>query len=403
MSLGERQGKVLALVGILLLALGMRTATGSFAPVFGFIDAELHVGTLVLGVVGALPLIGFATAGFVAPRVARAVGLERALLLAVGAAVLGQVGRALAGEAAGLIAGTLVTMLGVGFLNVLLPPTVKRYFPERIGLVSAVYLTLVGIGATTPGFVVVGLTEAYGWRVPLALWGFTVLLAAIPWLVLARAPRTATGPIDLIDPALAPVPVRVSREPIAWGLVLVMFGSAVAGYVSGAWMPTILRDVAGLDPAAAAALTSVVFAIGIPAALVVPALATRAIPSVALVVIAVAGGVTGWAGLAFLPAVAPVVWAVAIGAASVTFPLVLVQIASRSATPRIAARLSGFVQGVAYLTTAGVVFGIGVVHALTGGWTASLVLMAVLSVFPLPAIFLLRRTGRLGDRRRSSR
>ena len=87
MSLGERQGKVLALVGILLLALGMRTATGSFAPVFGFIDAELHVGTLVLGVVGALPLIGFATAGFVAPRVARAVGLERALLLAVGAAV----------------------------------------------------------------------------------------------------------------------------------------------------------------------------------------------------------------------------------------------------------------------------------------------------------------------------
>ena len=56
--------------------------------------------------------------------------------------MVGHLGRALAPSAGVLLAATVVTLLGVGVANVLLPPIVKRYFPDRIGTVSANDITV---------------------------------------------------------------------------------------------------------------------------------------------------------------------------------------------------------------------------------------------------------------------
>jgi CP family cyanate transporter-like MFS transporter len=386
------EGRLLALLGIVLLSLGMRSATSAFSPVFGQIDADLHLGPVVLGTVGALPLVAFATSGFVAPRLARRFGLERALLGAIGLIVLGQVARAAAVDALTVVLATLVTMLGIGVGNVLMPPVTRRYFPDRVGVVSAVYVTLFGVGATAPGFLAVPLTDAIGWRPVLGLWAITVAAAIIPWLALARRPRVATGPIEIVVPEGDPrAPRAIVRSPLAWGLVLVLIGSATSGYNAAAWLPTILHDVVGLDRAAAGVQTGVLFAMSIPAALLVPLWAVRTAPAVATVAVAVVVGVVGWGGLLLAPAVDPLIWSILIGLTGVNFPLALTQIAARATTPRVAARLSGFVQGVGYVVTGVVVFSIGVLHAATGDWTVPLVVMAGCALLPLPAVFLLSR------------
>ena len=369
----------------------MRTATSAFSPVFDEIDADLHLGTLVLGVVGALPLGAFAVSGFLAPRLARGLGLETALVGALVAIVVGQVARAVAGEAVVVVVGTVVAMLGIGVANVFMPPIVKRYFPDRIGVVSAVYITLFGIGAASPGFFAVPLSDAIGWRPTLAVWALTVAAAIIPWLVLARRPRVATGPIDIVVPEGGTASGALVRSPIAWGLVLVLIGSASSGYNAAAWLPSILHDLAGVDRVTAGVLAGLLFTMSIPAALLVPLWATRPRPAVITIFFAVVVGVTGWAGLLLAPTAAPALWCVLIGLTGVSFPLALTQIAARARNPRVAARLSGFVQGIGYVATGAIVFSIAILHSATGDWTVAIVVMALGAVIPLPAAFILSR------------
>ena len=54
MSGAGRDGRVLALLGIVLLSLGMRSATTSFAPLYARISDDVVLGAVVLGTVGAL-------------------------------------------------------------------------------------------------------------------------------------------------------------------------------------------------------------------------------------------------------------------------------------------------------------------------------------------------------------
>ena len=92
---------------------------------------------------------------------------------------------------------TVVTLLGVGVGNVLLPPAVKRYFPDRVGLVTAIYATILSISTAVPALVAVPIADAAGWRVSLGVWFLVALTAAIPWIPLAirsrRAAETAVG------------------------------------------------------------------------------------------------------------------------------------------------------------------------------------------------------------------
>jgi CP family cyanate transporter-like MFS transporter len=114
-------GRLLALLGIVLLSLGMRSATTSFTPVFAIISAQLGLSPLVLGIVGAIPPFAFALAGAITPRLSRRLGSEGAMLVAITAIVLGQVVRGLAQDGVGIVVATAVTMVGVGIGNVLLP------------------------------------------------------------------------------------------------------------------------------------------------------------------------------------------------------------------------------------------------------------------------------------------
>ena len=65
---------------------------------------------------------------------------------------------------------TAVIFAAVGVGNVLLPPLVKKYFPDRIGLMTTIYSTTMAVASFGPPLVAVPIADAAGWRLSLGLW-----------------------------------------------------------------------------------------------------------------------------------------------------------------------------------------------------------------------------------------
>ena len=76
-------GRTMALVGILLVALNLRTAVASISPIAAEIAADIPLSAVGLGLIGMVPPVAFAASGFVAAPAARKYGLERVLILAI--------------------------------------------------------------------------------------------------------------------------------------------------------------------------------------------------------------------------------------------------------------------------------------------------------------------------------
>ena len=141
-------GRALVLAGILLSAFNLRTAVTSITPLLDVLGAQFGFGATVAGLLGMVPTAAFALAGVGTPWLAHRSGLERTALLAMALAATGLLWRSLAGGTGGLLGGSVLALAGMGIGNVILPPLVKRYFPERIGPVSSLYITVLQAGTT---------------------------------------------------------------------------------------------------------------------------------------------------------------------------------------------------------------------------------------------------------------
>lgn len=402
------RGRLLVLAGIVLIALNLRTAVAAVSPIVDRIAVDLPLDPLVIGLIGASPPLAFALSGVLAPLLARAMGLVGALLGAVGVMILGHLGRSLAPETAVLVVATIATLLGVGIANVLLPPLVKRYFPDRVGALTAVYATIMSVGAAVPALVAVPIADAVGWRASLGVWFLSSLLVAVPWIVVlsrSRSADRAAASVEIMP--VVPTRVRLVRSPIAWAITGVFAATSIHVYSAFAWFPLLLSDIAGVRPADAGALLALYTITGFPSAIVVPVLAARLRSPVPIIVVGLVFFVTGGLGLLVAPTAAPALWMLLTGLGPLVFPLALVLIGLRTRDAATAVGLSGFVQGIGYLAGAVGTFLVGVIHAGTGGWTASLIFLLATLLLASPALVILGRPGTVEEessaRRSSSR
>jgi CP family cyanate transporter-like MFS transporter len=377
------QGRALALAGIVLFAFSLRTAVASLSPVLGFIGEDFAVTPAVIGLIGTAPPVCYAVFGILTPQLERRFGLERLAVVAMAVAVVGMAWRGLAVDAVTLLLSTALIFAAVGVGNILLPPLVKKYFPDRIGLMTTIYSTTMAVATFSPPLVAVPVADAAGWRLSLGLWAVFALVAMIPWIVLlVRGRADETADIEAASPQAFR---RLWRLPLAWALVVGFTVSGVLAYTSFAWLPTLLHDEAGVTPAAAGALLSLFAAMGLPCSLVVPVLVVRYNATRTLFGVAVVSGLTGVAGLLVAPAVAPWLWVVLLGIAPLLFPLTLVLLGLRTRSHETAVALSAFVQSIGYAVVALFPVGIGLIHGWTHSWTVPLIVLAAVVSAAIPA------------------
>jgi CP family cyanate transporter-like MFS transporter len=368
-------GRTTALVGIALVALTLRLAVAAVSPILDPIGADIALSSVTIGVLGMLPPALFAVSGFVGPPLARRIGLERSLIVGLVLMIVGQIGRALAPEVVTLAVGTGVALLGMGMGNVLLPPIVRRYFPDRVALVTALYAALLAVSSSVPALLASPVAAAVGWRTSLGVWSIVCVIALVPWVRLAtRSPRSDGASAE--SPA-GDIVRGLRRSRTARAITLVFALTSLNMYAGFAWLPEIFADLSGVGASQAGALLAIVAFAGFPGSIVAPLLVAR-LRNVGWVVIAgIALFLVGYLGLLAAPGSAPVLWALAIGIAPVLFPVSLVLINARTRTHEGSVALSGFVQGIGYTAGAFGPLVVGVLHDLTEGWTAPLVFLLV--------------------------
>ena len=379
-------GRTLALVGIVLVAVNLRTAVAALSPIFSQISVDVPVDSVGVGLLGTLPPLCFAVFGLLAPALKRHLRLETLLIAALCAILIGHLARGLSPNYAVLALASVLTFAGMGVANVALPPIVKKYFPASIGALTSVYVTIMALFSLIPPLVAVPVADSIGWRVSVSMWAVLALVAIVPWLGLwmrdrrataATAPAASDSPLGAeLLPEVAPhLAGSVWRSRLAWSMGLLFGATSLNVYAAFAWLPEILIDLAGVSPAEAGILLSLYAGMGIPFSLLVPVLASRMRSVAPLILLGLVFYVFGYGGLLIAPAALPWVWVALAGAGPLLFPLVLVLVGLRSRTPEGTVALSGFTQGIGYALGALGPLLVGVLHELSGGWTAPLVFL----------------------------
>jgi CP family cyanate transporter-like MFS transporter len=372
-------GRGLVLAGIILSAFNLRTAVTSLTPLLDQLGDLFGFGATMTGVFGMLPTAAFAAFGALTPTIAHRIGLERTALLAMLLAMLGLLLRSWAGGTDALLAASLTALAGMGIGNIVLPPLVKRYFADRVGTVSTLYITVLQAGTILPALLAVPVMAAMGWRISLGMWSLIAAAAALPWLaVLWRERRHDTALAQLHDQAVTPgdeapeliAPAgrgRTWRSPIAWGMALMFGMTSLITYSMFTWLPKLLIESGG-SQALGGAMVALFSTFGLISSLTMPALAVRMRNPYRVVVACAGFYLAAFAGLLWAPTTLPALWVALLGLGPSTFPLALTMINLRTRTPAGSASLSGFMQGVGYSLSCVGPVAFGLLHEHSHGW-----------------------------------
>ncbi len=390
------KGRIAALVGIMLMALSVRAAVVSVPPLLDLIGPELGFTAFSIGLLAMLAPIIFAVSGLLTPRMIAVMGLERTLMLSVVLAIVGQAGRAFVGDVTSFLLLSGLTMVGYGIGNVVLPPLVKKYFPDRMSLVTSGYVTMIAVGTAMSPMFAVPLEQVSDWRFSIGFWTLVSIVVLIPWfiqfssdrrrrnaeateharLTAGETPDQATARLAGMVPVEADRRINPWRSRVAWGLAIFLAGNSGQTYVYFTWLPPYLISQ-GVDPSVAGSALAYFAILGLPVSLLVPLFVPRMRQPIFAVGLFVILWIIGHTGMYFMPTQGTWWWITAAGLGQGTFAMALLLINLRSRSTYGSGVLAGFSQGLGYAGAAVAPLLFGVVRDATGGWGASFAMLGV--------------------------
>lgn len=404
----SRRRAVLAVLLVLALAACLRAPITSVGPLLDTIGVDTGLAAGLLGLLGSLPLLGFAAISPVVHLPAMRFGPERVVAVALVVLTLGIVLRSTT-IPGGLWLGTVLLGCGIAAGNVLAPAIIKRDQPGRIALITACFTAVMGTAAGLGSGLSVPLSQATGgWRSALALWAVPVALVAVLWLLRSRrarrVPAVARAVVAEDDAAGAGAAGaaghhgaepeaagrRVPREPAgrrvsmwrsaaAWQVTVFMGVQSATFYIMVTWLPNIL-SATGMDREVAGWMLFVFQVWGILAGFGVTRLMAHRSDLRPVAVVISTLMAAGSAGLALTDG-APLLWVLLVATGSgASLVVALSLFGLRTRTSAQTAQLSGMAQSIGYLIAAAGPVVAGVLHDAAGSWTPALIFLVTIAV-----------------------
>ncbi len=361
----------LLLLGLILVALNLRPALSSMAPLLSDVSQHLGLSAAKAGLLTTLPVLCLGLFAPLAPLLARRFGAERVVLGILMTLALGIVLRSSFGEV-GVFAGSILAGASIGVIGVLLPGIVKRDFARHAGTMTGLYTMALCLGAAMAAGATVPLSQHFGgsWAMGLGFWVVPALVAALFWLPQVGHKHGAHHVAFRVRGLL--------RDRLAWQVTLYMGLQSSLAYIVFGWLPSILIG-RGLTPTQAGLVLSGSVIVQLASSLAAPWLATRGKDQRLAIVIVMLMTLGGLFGCLYAPIEGLWGWAVLLGLGQGgTFSLALTLIVLRSRDPHVAANLSSMAQGIGYTLASMGPFAVGLVHDWTGGWNAVGWIFAVL-------------------------
>jgi MFS family permease len=241
-AVAVNQFKVPPLLPVLMPELGADMATG------GWLMSVVSLASLVLAIPTAFLLTRF--------------GLRPTGLVALSFTLSGAVLGALSANVTMLLLARIIEGVGMGLVSVVGPAAVSAWFePEERGLPMGIWATWVPVGNALAFNLSEPLMQVLGWQ---AMWWFgalCALLAAIVYALVVTDPQQVPG--RPAAPCSASAFGRRLFNPPSWVLALAFatFTFCMLGY--NTWAPTYLSGPAGIQPATANFLASLIFLVGL--------------------------------------------------------------------------------------------------------------------------------------------
>lgn len=364
------------ILGIIFIAFNLRSGITSVGPLIGSIRNELGISNGVAGLITTIPLLSFAICSPLIPRLGRKFGNELTLFAGLIIMIMGILIRS-TGITAALFAGTALIGVGVAMGNVLLPSVVKQKFPEKVGLMTSLYSTAMGVFAALASGLSIPLSEGLnlGWKNTLGFWVLLVLLAAVVWVPQLHIHRESAG-IKEINSIKSPL----LRSPLAWQVTFFMGLQSFLFYCAVAWFPAILQSK-GMSVSMAGWMLSFMQLVSLPASFITPIVAARLENQKVIAggvgildIIGITGLIIGGNGSLIVPSI--FIIGIAQGA---SISLVLTLFGLRTTNAKQAAELSGMAQSIGYLLAATGPILIGFLFDKTHSWTVPLAALIAVS------------------------
>jgi CP family cyanate transporter-like MFS transporter len=364
------------LTALLAVAVNLRVTITSIPPLIDTIVRDLGLSHAMAGVLTALPVLCMGVFAPVASRLAHRLGAVVAVLLSAVAILLGTLGRGFGDNVVLLYLGTFVAGVGIAVAGTLLPQLVKAFFPpERVGLVTGLYMGGMLGGATVASALAVPLASVLGsWQASLGSWAVLAALGVGVWATVAvrGAPRHV------------PDRSRQGRLPwrsrTAWFVAVYLALQSWCFYSTIAWFaPTYVEH--GWSQEDAGYLLAVCTLAQVVSGLLGPALTDRVKDMRGLLLTSAGLGVVGFFGVFVAPLAVPWLWAPVIGMGQGSaFSLGLVLLVRYARTPEASARLSGMGFLVCYLVASVGPLAMGALSDATGTLTLTWLVLAAVGV-----------------------
>ena len=375
----KKQFQLLLFIGLILVAVNLRAPITAVGPLVPTMKTELPFSNGVFGLLTTIPLIMFAVFSPFVRRISDKLGAGMTLLYAVVAILLGVIIRSFAGNI-GLFAGTFLLGAGIAIGNVLVPGIIKARFPERIGLATGAFTISMTSFAAVSAAVSYPISKLNGmsWRNSLAVWLVLAIVGLAVWFLQRKLSiqQQASASVSAQEPEKS-----VWRTGLAWWLTILMGAQSFLFYFFAAWLPTIAL-FKGLTPESAGYLAFAFQLTTIPAAFIIPAIATRLKDQRGLISVVAVLYIASLCGLVFAKTILPLPICVMLYGfyTGSCFNLCMLLISLRTRNAARATSLSGMVQSLGYgFGALGPILG-GWLFDLTGSWNTAFLLVGCLIV-----------------------
>ncbi len=377
----SRLARFLLLAGIMLVAANLRAPLTSVGPLLEQIQQQLMLSATAAGLLNSLPLILFAALSPLTPAIAKRIGIERTLGLALLMLVAGIVLRSQPWNGM-LWVGSVLIGSAIAFANVVLPTLVKRDFPHRAAVMISAYAAVMSLVAAVASGMAVPLAALSdnGWRFSLLCWSLPAFIALAIWL-----PQLKQRPVSLTRTG-SPVATETFRSPwssaLGWQVALFMGLQSITFYTIIGWFSAFAASH-GTSPQQAGFELFVYQIVAIAANFVMVFALPRARDQRGIALISSLLIFIGVGGLLLLPS-SSLIWLIFAGlGAGSSLVLALSFFGLRSQHHHQATVLSGMAQSIGYLLAALGPTLFGLLHDLTKDWTAPLAILLGLTLLQM--------------------
>ena len=362
--------------GIVMIGIALRAPFTVLPIVLTDIAEGLQVPVSSLGLLTSLPLIMFALCSVFAPRLAQKMSLEKLFALVLVVLTLGSLIRVF--NLPLLYTGTIILGAAIAVLNVLLPSLIQANQPHRVGLLTTLYITSMGLSITILSALAVPIVQMSSWQGLIWVSTLICLVILLVWLPNVKYSHRLAA-----------------KNPRVWALILFGGLQSLLFYTSMTWLPT-LGQQAGLSTDTTGLLAAVFSLISLPFSMTIPSLTARLKARQRLIMISLvsAAGLIGITML-LIRTDAFAYWLVLnllIGmSVSALFPYLMVTFSLKTSTPAQTAQLSGLAQTGGYILAA---FGpslFGYSFDLFHSWTPAILILLGLTVIMTMSLFYIEK------------